>query len=59
LLDACNFVAAIEKRHGLKIACPEEIAYACGFIDTAQLQRLADKYVNQYRDYLNAESGKR
>ncbi len=54
MLDACNFVAAIEKRHGLKIACPEEIAYVCGFIDKPQLQRLAECYINEYRDYLRA-----
>ena len=54
LLDACNFVAAIEKRHGLKIACPEEIAYLCGFIDAAQLNQLAKEYVNEYRDYLQS-----
>jgi glucose-1-phosphate thymidylyltransferase len=54
MLDACNFVAAIEKRQGLKIACPEEIAYVCGFIDKPQLQRLAECYINEYRDYLRA-----
>jgi len=54
MLDACNFVAAIEKRQGLKIACPEEIAYVCGFIDKPQLQQLADNYINEYRDYLRA-----
>ena len=52
MLDACNFVAAIEKRHGLKIACPEEIAYRCGFIDNSQLQQLANRYINEYRNYL-------
>jgi len=54
MLDACNFVAAIEKRQGLKIACPEEIAYICGFLDKLQLQQLADNYSNEYRDYLRA-----
>jgi len=54
MLDACNFVAAIEKRHGLKIACPEEIAYISGFIDKPQLQQLANRYINEYRDYLLA-----
>ena len=54
MLDACNFVAAIEKRHGQKIACPEEIAYVCGFIDAPQLKQLANEYVNEYRDYLQS-----
>jgi len=41
LLDAGNFVANIERRQGLKIACPEEIAYRRGFIDSSALERLA------------------
>ncbi len=44
LLDAANFVRVIEKRQGLKIACPEEIAYRMGFIDAQQLEGLADSY---------------
>jgi glucose-1-phosphate thymidylyltransferase len=52
LLDACNFVAAVEKRQGLKIACLEEIAYVQGFIDQAQLLSLANAYRNDYGDYL-------
>ena len=52
LLDACNFVAAIEKRQGLKIACLEEIAFQQRFISAAQLIDLADMYKNDYGDYL-------
>lgn len=57
LLDACNFVAAIEKRQGLKIACPEEIAYLSGFIDASQLAQLADTYSNEFREYLHSILG--
>ena len=41
LLDAGQFIATLERRQGLKIACPEEIAWRRGFIDDAQLDRLA------------------
>ena len=37
LLDACNFVAAVEKRQGLKIACLEEIAYQLGYVSADKL----------------------
>lgn len=52
LLDACNFVAAIEKRQGLKIACLEEIAFINKFITAEQLIRLANQYTNDFRQYL-------
>jgi glucose-1-phosphate thymidylyltransferase len=52
LLDASNFVAAIEKRQGLKIACPEEIAFDAGFIDAARVRAIAGTYANDYGEYL-------
>lgn len=42
LLDAANFIRVLEVRQGLKIGCPEEIAYRQGFIDSAQLETLAN-----------------
>jgi glucose-1-phosphate thymidylyltransferase len=42
LLDAANFIRVLEERQGLKIASPEEIAYRQGFIDEAQLRKLAE-----------------
>ncbi|MBK8666970.1 MAG: glucose-1-phosphate thymidylyltransferase RfbA [Burkholderiales bacterium] len=42
LLDAGQFIATLERRQGLKIACPEEIAWRKGFIDDAQLEALAE-----------------
>jgi glucose-1-phosphate thymidylyltransferase len=53
LLEAGAFIETIEKRQGLKIACPEEIAYRKGFIDAQTLELLADKYAkNGYGQYL-------
>ena len=53
LLEAGQFIATIEKRQGLKVACPEEIAWHNGWIDSAQLQRLADPMKkNGYGQYL-------
>jgi len=53
LLDAANFIAAIEKRQGLKIACIEEIAYRMGFINAEQLETVINNMPNSfYRDYL-------
>ncbi|MEP7083800.1 MAG: glucose-1-phosphate thymidylyltransferase RfbA [Betaproteobacteria bacterium] len=41
LLEASHYIETIERRQGLKIACPEEIAYRSGYIDAAQIERLA------------------
>lgn len=48
LLDASNFIHVIEKRQGLKICCPEEIAWRLGFIDDTQYERLAIKQQNSF-----------
>ena len=53
LLDAANFVQVIEQRQGLKIACPEEIAYRMDFIGGAALEQLAGSFgASAYGDYL-------
>ena len=53
LLDAGQFIATIEKRQGLKVACPEEIAYRQGWIDAQQVQRLSEPMKkNGYGQYL-------
>lgn len=53
LLEATNFIETIEKRQGLKISCPEEIAFKKGFIDAGQLRKLAEPFKkNGYGLYL-------
>jgi glucose-1-phosphate thymidylyltransferase len=53
LLDASQLIATLEKRQGLKVACPEEIAYRAGWIGAEQLQRLAQPMLkNGYGQYL-------
>ena len=53
LLDAAEFVATLERRQGMKIACPEEIAWRNGFIDDAGLQRATSRLgKSDYASYL-------
>ncbi len=53
MLQASNFVEAVESRQGLMISCPEEIAYRLGWIDSAQVRRLAEPMAkNEYGQYL-------
>jgi glucose-1-phosphate thymidylyltransferase len=53
LLEAANYIATIEHRQGLKVACLEEVALRAGFIDRAQMSRLIDQRPKgEYRDYL-------
>jgi glucose-1-phosphate thymidylyltransferase len=53
LLQASHFIETIEQRQGLKVACPEEIAYRLGYIDAEQVERLAEPLrKNAYGRYL-------
>ncbi len=53
LMEAGQFIATLEKRQGLKVACPEEIAFRSGWIDAAQLEALAAPMLkNSYGQYL-------
>jgi glucose-1-phosphate thymidylyltransferase len=54
LIEASNFIQTIERRQGLKICCPEEIAYRCGYIDSTQLRTLAVPLMKSgYGQYLS------
>jgi glucose-1-phosphate thymidylyltransferase len=55
LLEAAQYIETIERRQGLKVACPEEIAYRLGYIDAAQVERLGTALSkNGYGQYLLA-----
>ncbi|MBH3471181.1 glucose-1-phosphate thymidylyltransferase RfbA [Pseudomonas putida] len=54
LLEASQYIATIERRQGLKVACPEEICYRAGWIDAEQIERLAKPMLkNGYGKYLH------
>jgi glucose-1-phosphate thymidylyltransferase len=60
LLDASQFIATLENRQGLKVACPEEIAYRQRWIDATHLTRLAQPLMkNGYGQYLLRLLGER
>jgi len=53
LSDASEYVRVIEKRQGLKIGCPEEVAWRMGFINKEELSALANKFAKSgYGEYL-------
>jgi len=53
LLQASNFVQVVEQRQGLRIACPEEVAWRMGFIDDDHLRRIAGPLAKSgYGEYL-------
>jgi glucose-1-phosphate thymidylyltransferase len=55
LLEASQFIATLENRQGLKVACPEEISYRCGWIKASQLEKLAAPLSkNSYGQYLQS-----
>ncbi len=53
LMDASNFIEVIQRRQGLKISCPEEIAFNMGYIDAKQVEAIANDFKqNEYGQYL-------
>jgi len=55
LLETANFIHTVERRQGLKIACVEEVAFRCGFIERTQLLALSDAYPSgEYSKYLRS-----
>ena len=53
LMEAANFVEVIQRRQGLKISCPEEIAYKLGYVDVGQIEAIAEGFKqNEYGKYL-------
>jgi glucose-1-phosphate thymidylyltransferase len=52
LMDAALYIQAIEKRQGLMVACPEEIAYRSGYITASQLEAIGRSMKNGYGEYL-------
>ena len=58
LIEACDFVRALEKRQGLRIACPEEVAYRMGFIGRDELLRLGKELAtSEYGSYILSLAG--
>jgi glucose-1-phosphate thymidylyltransferase len=51
-MDAALYIQAIEKRQGLMVACPEEIAYRSGYVSAEQLERTGRSMKNAYGEYL-------
>jgi glucose-1-phosphate thymidylyltransferase len=59
LHEAASFIEIIEKRQGLKVACPEEVAFRMGYLDSAALAALANPMKNAYGRYLQELAGAR
>jgi glucose-1-phosphate thymidylyltransferase len=57
LLEASQYIATIEHRQGLKVACLEEVAWRMGWLQTTDLRKLATRYAGDYRAYLEHLGG--